>query len=70
MPAVGCNTLYLQRVQLAAFDEGNRGYLQVQQLHRYLEAVVPTAPMLQSMEVCKGRLTYKIGCSLVALPSA
>lgn len=41
----------VQRLQLSVFDEGNRGYLQVAQLHRFLEAMVPTAPMLQSIEV-------------------
>jgi hypothetical protein len=41
----------LQRLQLSVFDEGNRGYLQQAQLHRFLEAMVPTAPMLQNMEV-------------------
>jgi hypothetical protein len=42
---------WLQRLQLSVFDEGNRGYLQLPQLHRFLEAMVPTAPMLQGMEV-------------------
>lgn len=41
----------LQRLQLSVFDEGNNGYLTLPQLHRFLEAVVPTAPMLQNMEV-------------------
>jgi hypothetical protein len=40
-----------QRLQLSVFDEGNRGYLQSAQLHRFFEAMVPTAPMLQGMEV-------------------
>jgi len=43
--------LVLQRLQLSVFDEGNNGFLTLPQLHRFLEAVVPTAPMLQSMEV-------------------
>lgn len=38
------------RLQLSVFDEGNNGFLTLPQLHRFLEAVVPTAPMLQSME--------------------
>jgi hypothetical protein len=43
--------LLAQRLQLSVFDEGNRSFLQVAQLHRFLEAMVPTAPMLQCMEV-------------------
>jgi hypothetical protein len=49
--------LLAQRLQLSVFDEGNRGYLQVAQLHRFLEAMVPTAPMLQCMEVRRGCLS-------------
>lgn len=55
----------VQRLQLSVFDEGNRGYLQLPQLHRFFEAMVPTAPMLQGMEVReRGSWPFVVGCRL------
>jgi hypothetical protein len=41
----------MQRLQLSVFDEDGCGHLQLPQLQQFLEASVPTAPMLQDMEV-------------------